>query len=58
MKAARLELAREQNVPPYVIFHDKTLRELAIRKPGSLAAMSGISGVGEKKMERYGTLFP
>jgi len=57
MKTARLELAREQNVPPYVIFHDRTLRELAIQKPRSLAAMSQISGVGEKKMERYGDTF-
>ena len=57
MKETRLELAREQNVPPYVIFHDRTLRELAIQKPKSLAAMSQISGVGEKKMERYGEVF-
>ncbi len=57
MKVARLELAREQNVPPYVIFHDRTLRELAIHKPRSLAALSQISGVGEKKMERYGDTF-
>ncbi len=57
LKATRLELAREQNVPPYVIFHDKTLRELAIHRPTSLAAMSGISGVGQSKMERYGETF-
>jgi ATP-dependent DNA helicase RecQ len=57
LRAARLELAREQNVPPYVIFHDRTLRELAARRPTSLAALSQISGVGEKKMERYGAIF-
>ena len=57
LRAARLELAREQNVPPYVIFHDRTLRELAFRRPVSLAALSQISGVGEKKMERYGAIF-
>jgi ATP-dependent DNA helicase RecQ len=57
LKVARLELAREQNVPPYVIFHDRTLRELAIQKPNSLFALSSISGVGEKKMERYGDIF-
>jgi ATP-dependent DNA helicase RecQ len=57
LKITRLELAREQNVPPYVIFHDKTLRELAIQRPSSLAAMSRISGVGERKMERYGDIF-
>jgi ATP-dependent DNA helicase RecQ len=57
LKAARLELAREQNVPPYVIFHDRTLRELAMQRPRSLSAMSQISGVGEKKIERYGEIF-
>jgi ATP-dependent DNA helicase RecQ len=57
LRTARLELAREQNVPPYVIFHDRTLRELATRRPASLAALSQISGVGEKKMERYGAIF-
>jgi ATP-dependent DNA helicase RecQ len=57
LRAARLELAREQNVPPYVIFHDKTLRELAVQKPNSRFALSGISGVGESKMERYGDIF-
>ena len=57
LKAMRLDLAEEQNVPPYVIFHDRTLRELAIQKPESLREMSGISGVGEKKIERYGEAF-
>jgi ATP-dependent DNA helicase RecQ len=57
MKAARLELAREQNVPPYVIFHDRTLRELVLHRPDSLGAMAGISGIGEKKIERYGEVF-
>jgi ATP-dependent DNA helicase RecQ len=57
MKARRLEIAKAQNVPPYVIFHDKTLRELVLAKPGSRAAMAQISGIGEVKMERYGELF-
>ena len=57
LKAARLELAREQDVPPYVIFHDKTLREFVVQKPNSLFALSKISGVGEKKMEAYGPIF-
>jgi len=57
MKAKRLELAREQNVPPYVIFHDRVLLELAARKPMSLAAMSQISGIGQSKLERYGKIF-
>ncbi len=57
LKVARLELASEQNVPAYVIFHDRTLREMAIHKPNSLSALSRINGVGEKKMERYGDVF-
>ena len=57
LRAKRLELAREQNVPPYVIFHDRTLRELAIQKPNSLFAMSTISGIGQAKLEHYGDIF-
>jgi ATP-dependent DNA helicase RecQ len=57
LKAKRLELARAQNLPPYVIFHDKTLRELAAIRPATLAAMSGITGVGESKIKRYGDIF-
>jgi ATP-dependent DNA helicase RecQ len=57
LKELRLELAREQNVAPYIIFHDRTLKELAVKKPLTQAAMSVISGVGEKKMERYGDAF-
>ena len=57
LRATRMQLAKAQNLPPYVIFHDKTLRELAIRRPSSLADLADISGVGEKKMERYGAVF-
>jgi ATP-dependent DNA helicase RecQ len=57
LRAVRIELAREQNVPPYVIFHDKTLRELAAARPFTLGAMAKISGVGEVKIERYGQVF-
>lgn len=57
LKATRLELARTQNVPPYVIFHDKTLHEMASLKPRAISELSRISGIGEKKSERYGTLF-
>jgi ATP-dependent DNA helicase RecQ len=57
LRAARLQLAREQNVAPFVIFHDRTLREMVARKPNSLFALSNISGVGEKKMEHYGGVF-
>jgi ATP-dependent DNA helicase RecQ len=57
MKAKRLELARAQSVPPYVIFHDRVLLELAARKPATLAAMGQISGVGQSKLEHYGKTF-
>jgi ATP-dependent DNA helicase RecQ len=54
LKRLRLELAREANVPAYVIFHDKTLKELAIARPLNRAALMAVSGMGERKVERYG----
>jgi ATP-dependent DNA helicase RecQ len=57
LKAKRMELAKEQGVPPYVIFHDSTLLEIHQQKPNSLAAMSRITGVGQAKLERYGDEF-
>jgi ATP-dependent DNA helicase RecQ len=57
LKAARLAIAKAQNLPPYIIFHDKTLREFAILKPSTLSAMTNISGVGETKIKRYGEMF-
>jgi ATP-dependent DNA helicase RecQ len=41
-------------VPPYVIFHDKTLAEIARSRPGSMADLAAIAGVGPAKLERYG----
>lgn len=46
--------AKEQGVPAYVIFHDATLREIASRRPTSLAELGSVSGVGETKLARYG----
>ncbi|MGZ8982810.1 MAG: DNA helicase RecQ [Methylotenera sp.] len=57
LKAKRTELAREQGVPPYLIFHDSTLLEILNRRPGSLTEMGKISGVGQAKLERYGDAF-
>ncbi len=57
LRALRLQLARKQGVPPYVIFHDKTLQEMARNHPTSAEQMRAISGVGEQKLERYGSLF-
>jgi ATP-dependent DNA helicase RecQ len=54
LRALRAELAREQNLPAYVIFHDATLREMASRRPRTLAEMARINGVGASKLERYG----
>jgi len=50
----RATQAREQNVPAYVIFHDATLRSIALRQPRDLDALATISGVGAGKLERYG----
>ncbi|MES9905422.1 MAG: DNA helicase RecQ [Sedimenticola sp.] len=57
MRALRMEIAQEQGVPPYVIFHDSTLQEMAESRPDSLEQMRYISGVGEKKLESYGQPF-
>jgi ATP-dependent DNA helicase RecQ len=57
LRACRRDLAREAGVPPYVIFHDSTLREMAELKPTSLTALGRVSGVGEAKLARYGEAF-
>lgn len=57
LKAKRLELAREQGVPPYVIFHDSTLLEIHNRKPQTLDDMGQISGIGQAKLQKYGDAF-
>jgi ATP-dependent DNA helicase RecQ len=54
LKAWRTEVAREHNLPPYVVFHDATLAEMARSCPADLAALGAISGVGAKKLEAYG----
>ncbi|MEY4266933.1 MAG: hypothetical protein RIS90_1468 [Pseudomonadota bacterium] len=54
LKAWRAEVAREHNLPAYVIFHDATLQAIAERAPRSLDELQGISGIGAKKLEAYG----
>ncbi len=54
LRAWRKALASEQGVPPYVIFHDRTLAEIAASAPASRKALAAISGVGHAKLERYG----
>ncbi|MBA2408881.1 MAG: DNA helicase RecQ [Gammaproteobacteria bacterium] len=57
LRETRLKLAREQGVPPYVIFHDSTLREMHAHRPRTLAELARLPGVGERKLERYGGVF-
>ena len=54
LKAWRAEVAREHNLPAYVIFHDATLAAIAQRDPRSLEDLQGISGMGAKKLQAYG----
>lgn len=54
LRQLRKELAEEEGVAPFVIFHDKTLRTIAGHRPMTLSALRDISGIGEVKVERYG----
>jgi len=54
LRGWRAATAKEQGVPAYVIFHDATLREIAITSPSSLAELGKITGIGETKLARYG----
>jgi ATP-dependent DNA helicase RecQ len=54
LRTARRELAAEAEVPPYVIFHDSTLREIAATNPQNLAELASVQGVGATKLARYG----
>jgi ATP-dependent DNA helicase RecQ len=57
LKDKRMELAREQGVPPYVIFHDSTLLEILNQRPQTLDEMGRISGIGQAKLVKYGDAF-
>jgi len=57
LRALRYELAQEHGVPPYMVFSDKTLKEMAAKRPQNRAEMLEVGGVGETKFERYGTPF-
>jgi ATP-dependent DNA helicase RecQ len=57
LRAKRRELAAEAGVPPYVIFHDATLRDMAQIRPKSLRDMALVSGVGARKLDDYGDAF-
>ncbi|MGB5146072.1 MAG: RQC domain-containing protein, partial [Porticoccaceae bacterium] len=57
LRRRRRELAEEQGVPPYAIFHDATLMELMAQRPQTLREMARISGIGSRKLEAYGDTF-
>jgi ATP-dependent DNA helicase RecQ len=57
LRAKRREIAVAAGLPPYVIFHDSTLREMAALKPTSLAGLAELSGIGAAKLQRYGPAF-
>lgn len=57
LRDTRARLAREQGVPAYVIFHDATLLAMLRERPATRSDMAAISGVGERKLERYGEAF-
>ncbi|HEX2780018.1 MAG TPA: HRDC domain-containing protein, partial [Gemmatimonadaceae bacterium] len=57
LKALRTSIAREDKVPPYVVFPDRTLAELAVRRPRTEHAMAEVRGVGPAKLEKYGERF-
>lgn len=57
LKAARSDLAQEQNVPAFMIFHDKSLRDMARVRPKNMREMSSVHGVGKAKLDRFGATF-
>ncbi|MDH3981864.1 MAG: RQC domain-containing protein, partial [Kiritimatiellaceae bacterium] len=57
LKSERIRLAQEEGIPPFVIFSDRTLREMALYFPDTEEQMSGISGVGAAKLSKYGDTF-
>jgi ATP-dependent DNA helicase RecQ len=57
LRAERARIAREQGVPPYVVFHDSTLRAMAAASPQSLKEIAEVPGVGQAKLARYGEQF-
>ena len=57
LREKRREIARKDAVPAYIVFSDRTLAEMALRRPATLAAMANVRGVGEMKLARYGEEF-
>jgi ATP-dependent DNA helicase RecQ len=57
LRRLRKQIADDAGIPPYIVFSDATLRELARIKPATLSAFRNVSGVGDVKLERYGEAF-
>jgi ATP-dependent DNA helicase RecQ len=57
LRACRKNLASEQGIPPFMIFHDATLKDMLDNKPNTLDSFGNISGVGQKKLDKYGADF-
>jgi ATP-dependent DNA helicase RecQ len=57
LRTLRAEIARRDGVPAYVVFPDRTLVEIAVRRPRSVEALADVRGVGPVKLERYGPQF-
>ncbi|WP_334090633.1 HRDC domain-containing protein [Helicobacter typhlonius] len=57
LRALRMEIAREEKVPPYIVFSDKTLTYMSIIRPKTREEMLTVSGVGEYKFKKYGERF-
>lgn len=57
LRKLRLEIARAEQVPPYIVFSDKSLRDMSAKKPETKTAFLSVNGVGENKCERYGEKF-
>ena len=57
LRECRRELADEQGIPPYIIFHDRTLQEMCVTVPQTMDQFGQLGGVGERKLDKYGPAF-
>jgi ATP-dependent DNA helicase RecQ len=57
LRDCRRRLAEEQGIPPYIVFHDRTLQEICEQRPRSISEFAALSGVGDRKCEKYADAF-
>ncbi|MGI9090848.1 MAG: HRDC domain-containing protein, partial [Gemmatimonadaceae bacterium] len=57
LRELRRNIAREAQVPPYIVFDDRTLRQIAVHRPRTLEAFGGLRGIGPVKTEKFGPRF-